>query len=268
MRRADRLFRLIQLLRGQRGVTTAQMIAEALEVSVRTVYRDVADLVGSGVPIEGEPGVGYLLRSGYDLPPLMFEVEEIEAIVLGAQIISSWGDPALAAAAERALDKVEAVLPDRLRRELLDTALFAPPSRMRMPFSADLAALRRAVRARTKVHLHYADEQGRRSERVVRPLGLAFYGPVWLLLAWCELRVDFRAFRVDRMATATVLQDTFKDERGKGILDYLKRSKAPTSRSCASAAVEPPSCSGIAGPGDLMQGAGRCKSGAPTCRTI
>lgn len=223
MRRADRLFQLIQFLRGQRGVTTAQAIAEVLEVSVRTVYRDVADLIGSGVPIEGEPGVGYLMRSGYDLPPLMFEVEEIEAIVLGAQIVTSWGDPALAAAAGRALDKVEAVLPERLRGELLNTALFAPPSRMRTPFTVDLAALRRAVRARNKVHFRYQDEQTRPSERTVRPLGIAFYGPVWLLLAWCELRVDFRAFRVDRMADAVVLADSFVEERGKTIVDYLKR---------------------------------------------
>ncbi len=226
MRRADRLFQLIQFLRGQRGVTTAQAIAEALEVSVRTIYRDVADLIGSGVPIEGEPGVGYLLRSGYDLPPLMFEVEEIEAIVLGAKIVSSWGDPALAAAAERALDKVEAVLPDRLRDELMETALFAPPTRLREPFTVDLAALRRAVRARHKIHFRYSNEQGNASERTVRPLGLAFYGPVWLLFAWCELRIDFRAFRVDRMEDASVLDESFKDERGKGILDYLKRAGA------------------------------------------
>jgi len=222
MRRADRLFRLIQYLRTRSQAATAADIAGTLEVSVRTIYRDVADLVGSGVPIDGEPGVGYLLRGDYDLPPLMFDVEEIEALVLGAEIVSRWSDPELAGAARRALDKITAALPERLRSELLNTALFAPPSRNRLPFTADLGALRRAVRQCEKVRFCYINEQEKRSERTVRPLGLAFYGPVWILMSWCELRRDFRTFRVDRMTQARVLADIFAHEPGKTIRDYFE----------------------------------------------
>ncbi len=229
MRRADRLFRLIQFLRTRRHAATASDIAATLEVSVRTVYRDVADLMASGVPIDGEPGVGYLMRSGYDLPPLMFDVEEIEALVLGAKIVSQWSDPELAAAAGRALDKITAALPDRLRGELLNTALFAPPSRMRLAFSADLGALRRAVRKRNKVYFCYVNEQGKQSDRTVWPLGLAFYGPVWILMSWCELRDDFRTFRIDRMTDAQILADSYADEPGKTICDYLKNQGADIS---------------------------------------
>ncbi|MHA1566123.1 MAG: helix-turn-helix transcriptional regulator [Alphaproteobacteria bacterium] len=223
MRRADRLFRLIQYLRARSRAATAADIAQTLEVSVRTIYRDVADLIGSGVPIDGEPGVGYLLRGGYDLPPLMFDVEEIEALVLGAEIVSRWSDPELAAAARRALDKITAALPERLRAELLNTALFAPPSRNRIAFSADLGALRRAVRQRNKVKFSYVNQQELSSTRIVWPLGLAFYGPVWVLMSWCELRRDFRTFRIDRMTQAQILSDGFIHEPGKTIGDYLKR---------------------------------------------
>ena len=221
MRRADRLFRLIQYLRTRSRATTAAQIARTLEVSVRTVYRDVADLVASGVPIDGEPGVGYLLRGDYDLPPLMFHVEEIEALVLGAEIVSRWSDPDLAGAARRALDKITAALPERLRGELSNTALFAPPSRNRLPFTADLGALRRAVRQGNKVRFCYVNEREERSQRTVRPLGLAFYGPVWILMSWCELRRDFRTFRIDRMSRAQVLAERFAQEPGKTIGDYF-----------------------------------------------
>ena len=224
MRRADRLFQLIQYLRGRGGVVTAQAIADNLEVSVRTVYRDVADLVASGVPIDGERGVGYMLRSGFDLPPLMFDVEEIEALVLGAAIVKHWSDDGLAAAARRAVSKIEAVLPEHRRAQLLETALFAPPTSVREPISVDLAALRRAIRGAAKIRFSYTDQYGSESERVVRPLGLAFYGPIWLLMAWCELRDDFRTFRVDRIAAADVLPETFAPEPGKTIDDYLDQS--------------------------------------------
>ena len=226
MRRADRLFRLIQYLRGRRRATTARDIADALEVSVRTVYRDIADLAASGVPIDGEAGVGYVLRGGFDLPPLMFDVEEIEALVLGVQIVGRWGDPGLAAAARRIQEKVEAVLPENLRDELMDTPLFAPPTRAQVPFSVDLAGLRHAIRDRRKVQFSYTNEQGRSSTRTVRPLGLAFYGPVWLFMAWCELRDDFRAFRVDRMTDAVVRDEIFMHEDGKRITDYIAREEA------------------------------------------
>jgi predicted DNA-binding transcriptional regulator YafY len=223
MRRADRLFEIIQLMRRQKLVR-ARELAEKLEVSERTIYRDVRDLVASRVPIEGEAGVGYALRGGFDLPPLMFDEQEIEALVLGARIVESWSDPLLAEAAANVIAKVEAVIPARLRQHMAETALLAPARHFAEPISVDPGALRTALRRRRKVHLHYRDGEERISERTVRPLALSFYGPVWLLASWCELRTDFRSFRRDRMTRLEVLDEAFHPERGKTIHDFLKRS--------------------------------------------
>ncbi len=221
MRRADRLFQIIQILRRRAAVTRASDLAEELEVSVRTVYRDVADLIGSGVPIEGEAGVGYLLRDGYDLPPLMFTVDEIEALALGASIVASWSDPELARAAEDVRAKIGSVLPEHLREEFVSTHLIAPEQHYRAPIAVDMAGIRKSIRLRRKIRLDYADEAGDRSERVVRPLALAFYGPVWVMVAWCELRNDFRNFRLDRMAEAEILETRFAPEPGKRLADFV-----------------------------------------------
>ncbi len=190
MRRADRLFRLIQLLR-RRPVVTAAWLAQELEVSERTVYRDVRDLVLSGVPIEGEAGVGYTLRRGYDLPPLMFTEAELEAMVLGARVVASGADPQLATTAEEALARIEAVLPDRLKPKL-ETPLFAPGFHVRPEVAAGLSTLRGSLDARRKVWFRYTAPSGQETERAVRPLGLFFWGSTWTLVAWCELRADFR----------------------------------------------------------------------------
>lgn len=221
MRRADRLFDIIQILR-RRKLVRARDLAERLEVSERTIYRDIGDLVASGVPIEGEAGVGYVLRKGFDLPPLMFNEQEIEALVLGARIVESWADPVLAEAAGNVIAKVESVLPERLRRHMAETALIAPSNHFAEPVDFDPGDLRLAVRRRVKVQFAYSDDSDRETTRIVRPLGLAFYGPVWLLAAWCELRTDFRAFRLDRMSNLNVLEDRFSDEHGKTLRDYLK----------------------------------------------
>ena len=222
MRRADRLFDIIQILR--RGkLTRARDLAEILEVSERTIYRDVRDLMSSGVPIEGEAGVGYMLRDGYDLPPLMFDEQEIEALVLGARIVESWADPELAQAAADVIAKVEAVLPERLRRHMEETALLAPANHYAAPIQVDPKALRRAVRQKQIIEFRYRDLEERESERRVRPLALSFFGPVWLLVSWCELRTDFRSFRLDRMSGLAVLEQTFRPESGKTIQDFFKR---------------------------------------------
>jgi predicted DNA-binding transcriptional regulator YafY len=225
MRRADRLFEIIQLMRRQKLVRACDL-AEKLEVSERTIYRDVRDLVASRVPIEGEAGVGYALRGGFDLPPLMFDEQEIEALVLGARIVESWSDPLLAEAAANIIAKVEAVIPARLRQHMAETALLAPARHFAEPISVDPGALRAALRRRRKVHLHYRDGEERISERTVRPLALSFYGPVWLLASWCELRTDFRSFRLDRMTRLEVLDEAFHPERGKTIHDFLKRNES------------------------------------------
>ncbi|HJZ78018.1 MAG TPA: YafY family protein [Vicinamibacterales bacterium] len=220
MRRADRLFQIIQLLRRRRTVTTAAQIAGKLEVSERTVYRDIRDLILAGTPIEGEAGVGYRIRPGYDLPPLMFDREEIQALVLGARIVRQFGDPALARASDAILAKVASVLPKELEPLLADTKLFVP-SVLSGNRSADgLAVAREALVTRRRLRFRYANERGDASERTVRPLGVFFWGRTWTLAAWCEMRTAFRNFRVDRISEPA-LGDAFDDEPGRTLRDLL-----------------------------------------------
>ena len=223
MRRADRLFEIIQLLR-RKPTVRARDFSEALEVSERTIYRDIRDLMASGVPIDGEAGVGYMLRAGFDLPPLMFKEAEIEALVLGARIVESWADRELSQAAADAIAKIEAVIPERLRGFMASTALLAPPLHFMEPIGFDLAELRRAVRSQIKVHFRYTDVLSRGSERTVRPLSLAYFGPVWVLAAWCELRDDFRTFRLDRIEGFAVMPERFRPEPGRTLHDFLRRT--------------------------------------------
>jgi predicted DNA-binding transcriptional regulator YafY len=218
MRRADRLFQTVQLLRGGR-VVKANELARALEVSLRTVYRDVQDLVASGVPIEGEAGVGYCLPRGFDLPPLMFDADEIGALVLGARMVQAWGDKSLAARAKSVLSKVETVLPARLRPQLEVVELYVPLS-LPGELCATLETLRRGIDQHRKVAFRYADSQGAVTQRTVRPLCLVFWGTVWTASAWCELRQDFRTFRPDRMLDAQLSNDTFIDEPGRDLLAF------------------------------------------------
>lgn len=222
MRRADRLFDIIQILRRRKLVRAYDLAAE-LEVSERTIYRDINDLMASGVPIEGEAGVGYVLRKGFDLPPLMFNEQEIEALVLGARIVESWADEELAEAAANVVAKVETVIPERLRRHMAETALLAPDDHFAEPLSFDLGQLRVALRKHLKLRFDYRDAQDRSTIRTVWPLGLSFYGPVWLLWSWCELREDFRSFRLDRIDELSILAETFAPEPGKTLRDFLKR---------------------------------------------
>lgn len=219
MRRADRLFEIIQILRRSR-MARAQDMAEKLEVSERTIYRDIADLVSSGVPIDGEAGVGYILRD-FDLPPLMFNEQEIEALVLGARIIEAWSDPALAASAGNALAKIETVIPDRLRRHMSETALLAPADHFAELVTIDAGELRGAVRQRRKVHFAYRDAQEVDTERTAWPLAVAFFGPVWIMAAWCEWREGFRSFRLDRMSALRVLDETFDPEPDRTMEKFL-----------------------------------------------
>ena len=222
MRRADRLFEIIQRLRRAR-VTTARALAEQLEVSERTIYRDIADLMACRVPIEGEAGVGYSLRKGYDLPPLMFKEDELEAIVFGARIVQSWSDSEMARAADAALGKIDGVLPDHLRRLLADRSLWAPATKRQAALTFDLAQLRAAIRGRRKLRFRYRDEKGAETQRTVRPLTVWFYGPVWLAGAWCELRKDFRFFRLERLRDVEFLAEIFPLEPGKTTEDLLER---------------------------------------------
>jgi predicted DNA-binding transcriptional regulator YafY len=220
VRRADRLFRIVQLLRRRRTVMTAAQIADKMEISERTVYRDVRDLIAAGTPIAGEAGIGYRLQPGYDLPPLMFDREEIQALVLGARIVAQFGDPALARASESILSKVAAVLPKDLEPLLADTRLFVPNTRSRARSAAGLAVAREALVAQRRIRLMYSNEKGEETERDVRPLGVFFWGKTWTLAAWCELRTGFRNFRLDRVGQAT-LGDRFEEEAGRTLRDML-----------------------------------------------
>lgn len=220
MRRADRLFELVQRVRGRR-LTTAAQLAGWLEVSLRTVYRDVADLQARGVPIEGEAGVGYRLRPGYTLPPLMFSPDEAQALVAAVRMAQPRMDVAMAADAESALARILAVLPPAARAAADSLALFAPDTGQLGPVRDALLALRHAVVEQRRVRLHYADEGGQPSERVVRPLGCFFWGQTWTLAAWCELRDDFRSFRLDRIGGIDILAERFDASRGRRLQDYI-----------------------------------------------
>jgi predicted DNA-binding transcriptional regulator YafY len=223
MRRADRLFQIVNVLRRRRTATTAAHLAERLGVSERTVYRDVRDLVLAGTPIDGEAGVGYRIRPGYDLPPLMFDRDEIQALVLGARIVRQFGDPALARASEAILGKVAAIVPKDLAPLVAETRLFVPSTIGAGRLAEALTLAREAVNGRRKLELSYAKAEGPATTRTVRPLGIFFWGRTWTLAAWCELRQDFRNFRLDRIAASTILDETFEDEPGRSLRDMLAR---------------------------------------------
>ena len=221
MRRADRLFQIIQYLRGRR-LTTARWLAERLEVSERTVYRDIRDLGLSGVPIEGEAGVGYVLRRGFDLPPLMFDRDEIEALVVGARMVGAWAGSRLATTAERALSKIQSALPAHLQQEIHRSRLFVPDMLLRTEPSATLEQVRFAINARRVIRFGYTRADGASSVRDAWPLGLFFWGSVWTLGAWCELRQAFRSFRVDRISDFSCLEQVFVEAPGLSLTDFLR----------------------------------------------
>ena len=218
MRRADRLFRLVEILRSRR-LATGGWLAEQLGVSLRTLYRDIADLGRSGVPIEGEAGVGYRLRYRLDVPPLLFDAAELEALLVGSRMVQAWGDADLAQAATAALAKIHNVLPERLRREAQQARLFIPPQGGDRPHH--LTALRRAVRQRRVVRMAYTREDGTASQRTLWPLGLFFWGRNWTLVGWCLLRDGFRHFRVDRFQDLDVGDESYPDQPGRRLDDFF-----------------------------------------------
>jgi predicted DNA-binding transcriptional regulator YafY len=225
MRRAERLFQIVQLIRGRR-LSTADFLAQRLEVSVRTVYRDVADLQAQGVPIEGEAGVGYRMRPEFDLPPLMFTKDEARALVAAVRIAQPRLDMALARQADEALSKILAVLPLEARAAAESLAVYAPPIHRDDGTRARLEVLRIAAESRQKVHLRYLDLKEQMSERLVRPLGCFYWSDVWTLAAWCEVREDFRSFRVDRIREVGVQDERFRDEPGKTLADLFRAVEA------------------------------------------
>jgi predicted DNA-binding transcriptional regulator YafY len=214
MRRADRLFQIIQILRRSARPVTAGEIAAELEVSSRTVYRDVADLIAQRVPIQGEAGFGYILDDAFDMPPLMLTPDEIEAAVLGAQWVAGRGDPVLANAARDLIAKITSVVPERLRPFIADPTIGTRPPKARAPDSIDLARVRAWIREGRKIRIGYRDERGAPTVRMVWPVILGFLDDTRMLAAWCELRDDFRHFRTDRIVTAEFLDERYASRPG------------------------------------------------------
>lgn len=221
MRRADRLFKIIQNLHHER-VVTAQNLARILEVSTRTIYRDIQDLSLSGVPITGEAGHGYRIMRGFQLPPLMFNEDELEAILLGTRMVRAWTDKGLATAANQALQKIEHVLPERLKPELKRHDMIVPDFPMEGQAGEQLMLIRTAIKEHDKVRFNYVREDQQTSRRVIHPLGLFYWGKVWTVVGWCELRDAFRNFRLDRMTELESCRQTFPPIPGRTIEDYLQ----------------------------------------------
>jgi len=220
MRRADRLFQLMLLL--QEGhVRTGHYLAEKLEVSTRTVYRDIADLVASGMPIDGEAGVGYLLRDDYRLPPLMFNAEELKALALGASMVRAWSDRELASTTATAIRKIESILPDNLKKEIHLNSIEVPGFQLSKEVGENLRRVRLALDARRKLDIEYTSVEDAHTRRTIRPLILYFWGKTWTLGAWCELRGGFRSFRVDRMNVIVDICETFEHTAACSLQAYV-----------------------------------------------
>jgi predicted DNA-binding transcriptional regulator YafY len=209
LRRADRLFQIIQVLRGTARPVTASQLAEEFETTARTIYRDIADLIAQRVPIRGEAGVGYVLERGYDMPPLMLTPNEIEAAVLGAQWVAARGDPGLARGARDLVAKIRDVVPEHLRPVILQAAVVAPNMAEIERDQLDLERIRRCIHNSDKLRIQYRDLGDRISERVIWPISVAYLQTVRLLVAWCELRNAFRHFRTDRIVAVEFLAERY-----------------------------------------------------------
>lgn len=212
MRKASRLFEIIQILKLSRAAVTAQSIADQLEVTVRSIYRDIAALQAMRVPIEGERGLGYILRPGFDLPPLMFTVEETEAIMLGLQMLERSGDTSLRRSAESVNRKIAGAVPEPLRRSLQSATLYAWGSPPQMPKDFELEQVRTAIRSEQVLRIDYRDDRGEASRRMIRPLALIYYAESVNLVAWCELRQAIRNFRSERIVQCVTQERFFKGE--------------------------------------------------------
>lgn len=221
MRKADRLNGIVHHLRRMHQAVTASTLADSFEVSPRTIYRDIQDLIDSGVPILGEAGVGYVIDKKYLLPPIMFDSDELEAIALGIGMVSNWTDEKFASTAQSAYQKIQAVLPEVLVQELHQITTLSAPSQYKIPWEVSFSEVRECIRRKHYIEFSYLDLNNQETQRVVRPLALISFSPVWLLCAWCEKRNAFRNFRLDRISEFHKLHKRFSDEKGKSLAAYL-----------------------------------------------
>jgi predicted DNA-binding transcriptional regulator YafY len=244
MRRADRLFRIIQILRRRRTPITANEIAEEMETSLRTIYRDISQLLADRVPIRGEAGIGYVLEDGFDMPPLMLTPEEVEAAILGAQWVTGRADPALSRAASDLIAKIGAVIPEHLRPLVVDPALTSPNWRPVQPDAIDMQRMRAAIHAQTKVYLRYRNEKEQETARVTWPIAVSYFETVRVIVAWCELRQNFRNFRTDRVLEAQFLGERYPTPRSRLLAAWKKQRKKEheemLARRIAGAMLPPP----------------------------
>jgi len=230
MRRADRLIKIVHYLRRMRHAVTAQKLAEDFDICQRTVYRDIQDLMNSGVPIYGEAGVGYVIDKKYHLPPVMFDFDELEAIALGINMVCNWTDEKFSEKANSALEKIQAVLSDSLLRDMSQLTTTSVESRSKIPWQVSFSDIRECIREKRKIRFDYLDLKGKATKRRIRPLSMVFFGPVWLVIGWCETRKDFRNFRLDRISELKITEQIFRDERGKTLKDYLRRDRSTGQR--------------------------------------
>ncbi|WP_391091796.1 WYL domain-containing protein [Vibrio sp. NH-UV-68] len=221
MSKSERLFELLTLLRAKRFAVTAAQLAEQMEVSERTIYRDIQSLLNSGVPIQGETGVGYMLQGGSHLPPLMFTEKEMIALELGMRMVRAWSDDELAQASKTASVKILSVLPDQLKKQVEDCSLFVPDLHTNSDTAMRSKMLRHATDAKLKILMSYRDLQDKRTKRKLQPLGQIFWGKVWTLVAWCELRDDYRHFRIDRIEKLNLLDEVFETTQNKNLEHYI-----------------------------------------------
>jgi predicted DNA-binding transcriptional regulator YafY len=235
LRRTERLFQIIQILRRASRPVTAGDVASELETSLRTIYRDMAELIAQRVPIRGEAGIGYVLDRGFDMPPLMLTPDEIEAAVLGAQWVAGRGDPALAMAASDLIAKIGAVIPEHLRPFLIESTVSASGAPRTPPDKIDLTQLRAWIHSQRKVALCYRDETERETRRIVWPIGVGYYEAARIIIAWCELRLDFRHFRTDRIVTAEFLDQRYPTRRNVLRTAWRKQMDEARDRYAASA---------------------------------
>lgn len=227
MRKAERLFQLLNILRSRRGVVTGKQIAEQLRVSQRTVYRDIQALSLSNIPVESEAGVGYRLRPGFSLPPLMFEEDELEALMLGVRMVQGWSDTQLGDAANRAFDKIKAILPDQLHaRHHQHAGWLVVPNFQTEKVSQFSDELREAIKAKRQIWIAYQSLEEQASMRELWPLGLVFWGKVWTLVAWCQLRQAYRAFRLDRITQLKLQEHKFQTSKTLSLQHYIAQQEA------------------------------------------
>jgi len=225
MRRASRLFQIIQVLRRARRPVRARDLADELETSTRTIYRDIVELVSSGVPIHGEAGSGYRLDRHYDMPPLMLTPDELEAALVGARWIATRGDPKLASGARDLMAKINAAIPAGLRALVQESGLIAPPAEDIHPDTVDMSRVRRSIRERRKMRVDYLDEKGRASSRTIWPIAVAYFDEYRVIAAWCELRREFRHFRADRIREAAFLMETLPRDRKALVAEWRESER-------------------------------------------